>query len=88
MLAIISALAATLYISGTIAWSLFLLSTFDDRIIQAVPQYKLVTEGVTSFFAENPLHLIVIKWGFILGTKAFGGFRKFRLVAYISEHTK
>lgn len=77
MVAIIAALAATLYISGTTAWSLLLYSTFDDKFIQAVPQYKMVTESLASFFAENPLHLMFIKWILTLCTKLFGGFRKY-----------
>jgi hypothetical protein len=76
MVAIIAALAATLYITGTIVWSLAFFSTFDDRLIQALPQYKMVTEAVTSMFAENPLHVMVLKFVFVMVTKAFGGFRK------------
>jgi hypothetical protein len=76
MVAIIAALAATLYITGTVVWSLAFFSTFDDRFIQSVPRYKLVTEPVTSGFAENPLHVMAIKVIFIVMTKAFGGFRK------------
>jgi len=35
----------------------------------------MVTESLASFFAENPLHLMFIKWILTLCTKLFGGFR-------------
>jgi hypothetical protein len=76
MVAIIAALAATLYIFGTIVWSIALFSTVDNRLILAVPQYKLVTEVVTSLFSDLPLQHLALKVVFILGTKLLGGFRK------------
>lgn len=77
MVAIIAALAATLYIFGTILWSLCLFSTVDNRLILALPQFKLVTEVIASIFSDLPLHHLALKVAFILGTKLFGGFRNY-----------